>query len=348
MSATTSPSDDHFPLVLTPPIFGDDYEEDMVYSPIKLSRRHDTAQLAEINPQDPTLPSTLEITQKLKKITPDVELPLFLDHDTGLVNLFYKGCKEVCSYCKCVGHWKSDNEILNKIIYEKKARKGANKMGFVFKSTEPEKTVGLESTAPNIKNLLFETAGVTKTNDGDKEAAETKKIEPNEDSGSSHTTPVRTIRGTTGIKKPPASSIAQIQLEPSTLKKISSYDDTGSDYNTINYSKQKNINANKKAIETDDYEESSDYERSSSPMEIKKEHIIFKNIQSDSDGNNTPSEHSMMVGKARLGLVPQKEFLNYVSGVDRAPQGANAANMELNSIPPGDTGADTEMRQNTN
>ncbi|OMJ18662.1 hypothetical protein AYI69_g6926 [Smittium culicis] len=240
----------------------------------------------------------------VKKITPDVELPLFLDHDTGLVNLFYKWRKEACTYCKGVGHWKSDCEVLNKIIYEKKARKGANKMGFIFKSTEPEKTVGLESTAPIIKNLPFESAAATKTNICDKKAAEAKKLEPNDGSGSSHTSSVRTIRGTTGIKKPPASSIAQIQLEPSTLKKISSDDDTGSDYSTINYSIQKNINANKNAIETDDYEESSDYERSSSPIEIKKEHIIFKNIQSDSDGNNTPSEHSMMAGKARLGLVP--------------------------------------------
>ncbi|OMJ21034.1 hypothetical protein AYI70_g3717, partial [Smittium culicis] len=81
------------------------------------------------------------------------------------------------------GHWKSDCEVLNKIINEKKARKGANKMGFVFNSTEPEKTVGLESTAPIIKNLPFETAAATKTNYGDKRAAEAKKLEPNYGSG---------------------------------------------------------------------------------------------------------------------------------------------------------------------
>ncbi|OMJ23720.1 hypothetical protein AYI69_g4886 [Smittium culicis] len=40
----------------------------------------------------------------VKKITPDAELPLFLEHDKGLVNLFYTGCKEACSYCKGVGH----------------------------------------------------------------------------------------------------------------------------------------------------------------------------------------------------------------------------------------------------
>ncbi|OMJ15187.1 hypothetical protein AYI70_g7431 [Smittium culicis] len=211
-----------------------------------------------------------------KKITPDVELPLFLEHDTGLVNLSYKGCKEACSYCKGVGHWKSDCEVLNKIIDEKKARKGANKMRFVFNSTEPEKTVGLESTAPIIKNLPFESAAATKTNYNDKKAAEDKKLE-----------------------------LMMVPLAP-TLP------------------------------------------QSSSPIEIKKEHIIFNNNQSGSDGNKTPSEHSIMAGKTRLGLMPQKEFLNYVSNVDREPQGANVANMELDSIPPGDTGADAEMRQNTN
>ncbi|OMJ15204.1 hypothetical protein AYI70_g7422, partial [Smittium culicis] len=150
---------------------------------------------------------------------------------------------------------------------KKKARKSANRMGFVLKSTETEKTVSLESTALTTKNLPFETATATKTNDGDKKVAEAKKLEPNDGSGSSHTVSVRTIS------------------------------------------------------ETDDYEESSDYERSSSPIEIKKEHIIFNNNQSDSDGNKTLSEYSIMAGKARLGLIPQKEFLNYVSSVDRSPQG---------------------------
>ncbi|OMJ16119.1 hypothetical protein AYI70_g6807 [Smittium culicis] len=163
------------------------------------------------------------------------------------------------------GHWKSDCEVLNKIINEKKARKGANKMGFVFNSTEPEKTVGLESTAPTKKNLPFETAAATKTNDGDKKAAEAKKLEPNDGSGSSHTT-------------------SKLMITKS--------------------------------------------------RQIMKDHIIFNSIKSDSDGDKTPSEHSMIYGKARLGLIPQKEFLNYVSSVDRAPQGAKVANMELDSIPP--------------
>ncbi|OMJ29673.1 hypothetical protein AYI69_g806 [Smittium culicis] len=64
MSAPASPVDNHSPPVRTPPIFGDDYEEDMVCSPLTLSRHHDTAPFAEINNQVPTPSSTLEITEK--------------------------------------------------------------------------------------------------------------------------------------------------------------------------------------------------------------------------------------------------------------------------------------------
>ncbi|OLY79709.1 hypothetical protein AYI68_g6216 [Smittium mucronatum] len=38
----------------------------------------------------------------------DTELPLFLIHDDGKINLFHQGCKAACSFCKQSGHWKSD------------------------------------------------------------------------------------------------------------------------------------------------------------------------------------------------------------------------------------------------
>ncbi|OMJ14774.1 hypothetical protein AYI70_g7683 [Smittium culicis] len=34
----------------------------------------------------------------LRKNTIDTELPLFLDHEDGRINIFYRGCKEACSY----------------------------------------------------------------------------------------------------------------------------------------------------------------------------------------------------------------------------------------------------------
>ncbi|OMJ23719.1 hypothetical protein AYI69_g4885 [Smittium culicis] len=76
--------------------------------------------------------------------------------------------------------------------------------------------------------------------------------------------------------------------------------------------------------------------------------LVAPILPHDSDGNNTPSEHSMNAENVGFDLIPQKEFHNYVSNVDRASQGANAANMELDSIPPGDSSSDTEMHQNSN
>ncbi|OMJ15460.1 hypothetical protein AYI69_g8188 [Smittium culicis] len=76
MSAPASAVDNHSPPVLTPPIFGDDYEEDMVYSPLTLSRHRDTAPFAEINNQVPTPSSTLEITEKCRaKVKFDPQTP---------------------------------------------------------------------------------------------------------------------------------------------------------------------------------------------------------------------------------------------------------------------------------
>ncbi|OLY78449.1 hypothetical protein AYI68_g7502 [Smittium mucronatum] len=54
------------------------------------------------------------------KNSKDIELPLFLMHDSGKIKLFYSGCKPACSFCKENGHWKSECiEMLDKI----KARK---------------------------------------------------------------------------------------------------------------------------------------------------------------------------------------------------------------------------------
>ncbi|OMJ11452.1 hypothetical protein AYI69_g9823 [Smittium culicis] len=76
MSATASPVDNHSPPVRTPPVFGDDYEEDMVCSPLKLSRHLDPVPFAEINHQVPTPSSTLEITEKCRsKVKFDPQTP---------------------------------------------------------------------------------------------------------------------------------------------------------------------------------------------------------------------------------------------------------------------------------
>ncbi|OMJ10082.1 hypothetical protein AYI70_g10539 [Smittium culicis] len=48
----------------------------------------------------------------LKKKTAEAIIPSFLDYEYGRINIFYRGCKEACSYYKEEGHWKSSCEIL--------------------------------------------------------------------------------------------------------------------------------------------------------------------------------------------------------------------------------------------
>ncbi|OMJ25723.1 hypothetical protein AYI69_g4195 [Smittium culicis] len=55
----------------------------------------------------------------LRKNAIDTELPLFLDHEDGRINIFYRGCKEACSYCKKDGDWKSEFSKLKKIKQKK-------------------------------------------------------------------------------------------------------------------------------------------------------------------------------------------------------------------------------------
>ncbi|OMJ11663.1 hypothetical protein AYI70_g9573 [Smittium culicis] len=56
----------------------------------------------------------------LRKNTIETELPLFLGHEDSRINIFYRGCKEACSYCKKDGHWKSECPTLKNITIKKK------------------------------------------------------------------------------------------------------------------------------------------------------------------------------------------------------------------------------------
>ncbi|OMJ14170.1 hypothetical protein AYI69_g8711, partial [Smittium culicis] len=48
----------------------------------------------------------------LKKKTAEATIPSFIDYQYGRINIFYRGCKEACSYCKQEGSWKSNCEFL--------------------------------------------------------------------------------------------------------------------------------------------------------------------------------------------------------------------------------------------
>ncbi|OMJ09029.1 hypothetical protein AYI69_g10844 [Smittium culicis] len=43
----------------------------------------------------------------LKNKSAETIIPSFLDYEYGRINIFYRGCKKACSYCKQERHWKS-------------------------------------------------------------------------------------------------------------------------------------------------------------------------------------------------------------------------------------------------
>ncbi|OMJ16463.1 hypothetical protein AYI70_g6578 [Smittium culicis] len=58
----------------------------------------------------------------LRKKSADKIIPSFLDYEYGKINIFYRRCKEACSYCKQEEHWKSNCEFL-----KNKSRKNPKK-----------------------------------------------------------------------------------------------------------------------------------------------------------------------------------------------------------------------------
>ncbi|OMJ18558.1 hypothetical protein AYI70_g5291, partial [Smittium culicis] len=74
----------------------------------------------------------------VKKNNIEIDLPSFLDHENGKINIFYKGCKEACSYCKKAGHWKSECHKIKKNQIKKNARENMQKLKFSFNSSNAE------------------------------------------------------------------------------------------------------------------------------------------------------------------------------------------------------------------
>ncbi|OMJ07724.1 hypothetical protein AYI70_g12003 [Smittium culicis] len=75
----------------------------------------------------------------LRKNTIETELPLFLGHEDGRINIFYTGCKEACSYCNKDGHWKSECPTLKNITNKKKFMSDMAKSSLKFSLPEPTK-----------------------------------------------------------------------------------------------------------------------------------------------------------------------------------------------------------------
>ncbi|OMJ08238.1 hypothetical protein AYI70_g11671 [Smittium culicis] len=93
----------------------------------------------------------------LRKKSTESIIPSLLDYEYGKINIFYRGCKEACSYCKQEGHWKSKCEFLkNKSTksasdtdVEPNGQAGANQPSIQARKTENEKAIISEQIQKN-------------------------------------------------------------------------------------------------------------------------------------------------------------------------------------------------------
>ncbi|OMJ15325.1 hypothetical protein AYI69_g8230 [Smittium culicis] len=77
------------------------------------------------------------------------EIPNFLEHENGKICMFYKGCQQICSYCKKSGHWKSECPELKNKISEKNLRKLGTKS-----NAEKHSTPNV-NTNDNLRENIF-------------------------------------------------------------------------------------------------------------------------------------------------------------------------------------------------
>ncbi|OMJ19330.1 hypothetical protein AYI70_g4799, partial [Smittium culicis] len=272
----------------------------------------------------------------LRKNTIDTELPLFLDHEDGRINIFYRGCKEACSYCKEDGHWKSECPTLKNITSKKNFMSDMAKSSLKFSLPEPTKIAVSTPSALIIKKDDPKTSTKSKflfiKPVEESKVINDTKVSTTVEAVKAKPSTINRLRGTVGLKKPPASSIAADEIPSSPIEKVSSYDDTESDGSTDDNNQPLIKRTTKSTINSDDFSDISMESDTSSPMEIKKEFIPPNpSPKSDSDGYSPPSEHALMAAKARMGQISHKTFNKFVTNVDKAPPGSNIAAIEPGS-----------------
>ncbi|OMJ17776.1 hypothetical protein AYI70_g5746 [Smittium culicis] len=147
------------------------------------------------------------------------------------------------------------------------------------------------------------------------------------------------LRGTVGLKKPPAGTICHIK--PSHLPII---DDVSQKDAPNDVKKQKADKINKNKNYFDENLSPSSSEESSSPINIKKEILLPKPCVSESSGGlNTPSAHDIMAEFSRLGQIYTQKFIDYAFIVDGTHPGSNLAAMNLDSDPPDQTSSGLDL-----
>ncbi|OMJ25528.1 hypothetical protein AYI70_g834, partial [Smittium culicis] len=143
----------------------------------------------------------------VKKNNMEVDLPSFLDHENGKINIFYKGCKEACSYCKEAGHWKSECHKIKKNKIKKNARENMQKLKFSFNSSNAEAPpVSAAPQTGDSKSVTIEAQPSTKPVEKSKIIDDTE-VSTNDEAATPKPGSIDCLWGTVGLKKPPASSL---------------------------------------------------------------------------------------------------------------------------------------------
>ncbi|OMJ14911.1 hypothetical protein AYI69_g8388 [Smittium culicis] len=250
----------------------------------------------------------------VKKYNMEDDLPSFLDHENGKINIFYKGCKEACSYCKEAGHWKSECLKIKKNLIRRNATENMQDLKFRFNSSKAE---------------LPPVSADPKPDDSKSEAKEAQtSTQPVVESKNIKDTQVST-KNESGLKKPPASSLIAAEIPSSPIEKVSSGDDTESDGITDDNYQPKIKRTTKSTINSDDFSDISMESDMRSPMEIKKEFIPPNpSPKNDSDGYSPPLVHALMAEKARMGHLSQRKFNKFVTIVDKVPSESSKAAIE--------------------
>ncbi|OMJ09123.1 hypothetical protein AYI70_g11107 [Smittium culicis] len=165
----------------------------------------------------------------VKKNNIEIDLPSFLDHENGKINIFYKGCKEACSYCKEAGHWKSKCHKIKKNQIKKNARENMQKLKFSFNCSNAEAPpVSAAPRTDDSKSVTIEAQPSTKPVEKSKIINDTE-VSTNDEAETAKPGTINRLSGTVGLKKPPASSLNAAVISPSSNEKVSSGDDTESD-----------------------------------------------------------------------------------------------------------------------
>ncbi|OMJ17597.1 hypothetical protein AYI70_g5879 [Smittium culicis] len=262
----------------------------------------------------------------------EVDLPSFLDHENGKINIFYKGCKEACSYCKETGHWKSECHKIKKNQIKKNARENMQKLKFSFNSSNAEAPpVSAAPQTDDSNYVIAEAQSSTKPVEKSKIINDTE-VSTNDEAATAKPGTINRLRGTVGLKKPPASSLNDAVMPRSSNEKVSSGDDTESDASDGENHQPIIRKTTKSTINSDYFSYISVDSDMSSPMEIKKE-FISPNLSptNESDGYSPPSAHALVSEKARMWQISEQAFNNYISNVDKAQPGNNIAAIEPES-----------------